>query len=264
MNIQYFGYNSFVISTGDKKIAIDPGGLFLYYFQMTTLIPEDQWGAITHILVTHGDPDHYWHMDEVAEVSKAPVICNKTMSVNGKLLGPRTRGVDFDCEVENVHLLDIGQEMEVDGVKVTGLKTTHGSLSFNFGPFSKVVTPGPEERIGWGAIGFVIEVAGFKLVNLGDALLETEAWGAAKGADVLIIPIGGEEVGNTMNVEEAVKAVSYLVPKFVIPCHYNCKALFSEYYSPADDQRFRAEVLEMGIECQILQPGETLEWPISL
>jgi len=258
VNIQYYGYNCFVLSFGGKKIAIDPGGLFLYYFQMTTLIPEDQWGSLTHILVTHGDPDHYWHLDEVAAASGASVICNKMMSKDGKLLGPRSKGLTFDCEVENVHLLDIGQRIEVDDLKVTGFKTTHGSLTFSFGPFSKTVTPGPDERVGWGAIGFVVEIAGIKIVILGDALLETEAWQAATNADVLFIPIGGEEVGNTMGVDEAIEAVSYLMPKLVIPCHYNCKAFFTEYYSPDYDKRFKSEVEKLGSTCKIMQVGDTL------
>jgi glyoxylase-like metal-dependent hydrolase (beta-lactamase superfamily II) len=60
-----------------------------YFFRFTTVIPESEWESITHIFVTHGDPDHYWHMDRVAEVSSAAVICNKTMARNigGKTLG---------------------------------------------------------------------------------------------------------------------------------------------------------------------------------
>ncbi len=258
MNIQYYGYNCFILSVGGKKIAIDPGGLFLYYFQMTTLIPEEQWDSLTHILVTHGDPDHYWHLDEVAAASGAPVICNKIMSRDGRLLGPRSKGLSFDCEVENLYLLDIGQSIEVDDLKVTGFKTTHGSLTFSFGPFSKTVTPGPEERVGWGAIGFIMEIAGLKIVNMGDALLEIEAWETACNADLLFIPIGGKDVGNTMGVNDAIKAVSYLKPKLVIPCHYNCKAFFTEYYSPADDQKFKQEVEELGSVCEIMQVGDTL------
>jgi L-ascorbate metabolism protein UlaG (beta-lactamase superfamily) len=55
MNITFYGYNTFVIESGDKKLAIDPGALFLYYFRLTTLIPKTEWNDITHIFVTHGD-----------------------------------------------------------------------------------------------------------------------------------------------------------------------------------------------------------------
>jgi len=79
MKITHFLYNAFVIESGDKKIAIDPGSLMFYFFRFTTLIPKSEWESITHIFVTHGDPDHYWHADRVAEVSNAPIICNEIL-----------------------------------------------------------------------------------------------------------------------------------------------------------------------------------------
>jgi len=79
MRITHYLYNAFVIESGDKKIAIDPGALFFYFVRFTTLIPESEWKSFTHIFVTHGDPDHYWHVDKVANASDAPVICNQSM-----------------------------------------------------------------------------------------------------------------------------------------------------------------------------------------
>ncbi len=99
MKITHYLYNTFLIESGDKKIAIDPGALFCYYFRFTTLIPKSEWKDITHIFITHGDPDHYWHADRVAEASNASVVCNKTMvkNINGKtlMLGPRDKGLAF-------------------------------------------------------------------------------------------------------------------------------------------------------------------------
>ena len=40
MKIKFYGYNAFLIESGDKKIAIDPGALFFYWFQFATLIPK--------------------------------------------------------------------------------------------------------------------------------------------------------------------------------------------------------------------------------
>ena len=78
LKITHYLYNTFIIESGDKKIAIDPGALFFYFFRFTTVIPKSEWKSITHIFVTHGDPNHYWHTDRVEDVSHAPVICNKT------------------------------------------------------------------------------------------------------------------------------------------------------------------------------------------
>ena len=77
MKITYYQYNAFLIEEGNKKIAIDPGSLFAYYFKFTTLIPKEEWKGVTHIFVTHGDPDHYWHVDRVAKESGAKIILER-------------------------------------------------------------------------------------------------------------------------------------------------------------------------------------------
>jgi len=263
MKITHYLYNSFIIESGDKKIAIDPGALFFYFFRLTTLIPKSEWKDITHIFVTHGDPDHYWHTDRVVEVANAPVICNKTMmkKVNGKtlMLGPRDKGLAFTTEIEKLHTLSIDETIEVDGVSVTGIKATHGSLTFKFGPFSKTISPGLEERIGWGAIGFEIEFDGKTIVNLGDTLLHKKEWEKIESPDVLMIPIGGGVVHNTMDEEEALQAIEIIKPKLVIPCHYNCPVLFNKRYNPADDRMFKEEVEKMGNKCVILHKGDSID-----
>lgn len=261
--IRFYGYNAFLIESGDKVIAIDPGALFFYWFRFTTLIPKSEWKSISHIFVTHGDPDHYWHADRVARASNASFICNETMvrNVNGNelLLGPRDKGLAFTAAIDNLHTLSVGETIEVDGVSVTGIKTTHGELVLKLGPFSKIVKPGPEERIGWGAIGFDIKLNGKRIINLGDTLVHEKEWQKINSPDVLMIPIGGKVVHNTMDVEEAVQAVNIMQPKLVIPCHYNCPALFTKKYNPADEHLFKAKAEELGAKCSILSFGDSID-----
>jgi L-ascorbate metabolism protein UlaG (beta-lactamase superfamily) len=263
MKITHYLYNAFVIESSNKKIAIDPGGLFFYFFRFTTLIPKSEWESITHIFVTHGDPDHYWHTDRVAEVSNAPIICNETMvrNINGKdlMLGPRNKGLAFTTEIHNVHTLTVGETIVIDEMSITGIKTTHGSLKLKFGPFSKTLHPSPNERVGWGSIGFEIILDGKKIVNLGDTLLQEKEWQKIEEADILMIPIGGKMIHNTMDEQEALQAIHIIKPKLVIPCHYNCPAFFTKKYNPADDKMFKKEVEKMGIECVILKMGESVD-----
>ena len=263
MKIKHFLYNTFLIENGKTKIAIDPGALFFYYFRFTSLIPKSEWQDISHILVTHGDPDHYWHTDRVAKASNASVICNKTMvrNVEGKplLLGPRDKGLAFTTAFKKLHTISVDESIQVDGMSVTGIKATHGPLTFKFGPFSKTVKPGPEERIGWGAIGFNIQLDGKTIVNLGDTFLHTEEWKTIKNPDVLMIPIGGRTNHNTMDEAVALQAVKLFEPKLVIPCHYNCPAFFTKKYNPADDKMFKREVEKMGIACTIMKYGDEVE-----
>jgi len=263
MKIIFYGYNTFLIESGDKKIAIDPGALFMYWFRFTTVIPKSEWESITPIFITHGDPDHYWHADRVARASNAQVICNKTMvrEVNGKalMLGPRAKGVRFTTEFNHLNLLAVDETIELDGMTITGLKATHGELVLRVGPFTKTVKTGPDERIGWGAIGFDIKLDGKRLVNLGDTLLLAKDWQSIKVPDVLMIPIGGKVAHNTMDVEAAVQAVKLIQPKLVIPCHYNCPGLFLKSANPADDQLFKKEVEQAGSYCKILDTGDSVE-----
>lgn len=263
LKITHYLYNTFLIHTSEHKIAIDPGALFLYYFRLTTLIPKSEWQGITHIFVTHGDPDHYWHTDRVAAASGAAIICNETMlreeSGETLMLAPRGKGLTFTAAMDNVHTLAIDETLEIDEMTVGGIKATHGSLILKVGPFSKTVTPGPEERIGWGAIGFDIHIDDKRIVNLGDTLLHADEWSVIKKPDVLMIPIGGKTAHNTMDEDEALEAVKIMQPKTVIPCHYNCPAFFTKTYNPADDRYFRTEVEKLGAECVILGSAESME-----
>jgi L-ascorbate metabolism protein UlaG (beta-lactamase superfamily) len=260
MKIKHYLYNAFIIENGKVKIAIDPGALFFYFFKLTTLIPKSEWKDTTHIFVTHGDIDHYWHTDRVAEVSYAPVICNKTMAreINGKnlILGPRDKGIAFTTEVKKLHTISVDETIRLDGMSITGIKATHGPVTLKIGPFSKTLHPGPKERAGWGAIGFKIQFDGKTIVNLGDTILHEKEWQKIKNPDVLMIPIGGRIIPNTMGEKEALQAVRIMKPKLVIPCHYNCPAFFSKKYNPADDKMFKVEVEKMGIECNIMKYGD--------
>ena len=264
MKIKFYGYNTFLIESGNKKIAIDPGALFMYWFRFTTVVPKSEWESITHLFITHGDPDHYWHADRVAKASNAQVICNKTMvrEVNGKalMLGPRAKGVRFTTEFNNLNLISVGETIELDGMSITGTLATHGELVLKIGPFTKTVKTGPNERIGWGGMGFDIKLDGKRLVNLGDTLLHTKEWQSIQAPDVLMIPIGGKVAHNTMNEEAAVQAVKAIQPKLVIPCHYNCAGLFSKSLNPADVEWFKSEVEQTGAECIVLNTGQSFQF----
>jgi len=262
MKITFYLYNAFVIEWDDKKIAIDPGALFAYYFSFASLIPKSEWPDISHIFVTHGDPDHYWHADRLAKASGAPVILNESMlkQVNGEklFLGPRSKGLAFDTPFEKYHTLGVNESIEVDGMTISGLEAQHGPLKLQAGPFKKTLFPGPEERTGWGSIGYEIRYKKRTIVNLADTKLLPNAWKHLQSPDVLMLPIGGRSVENTMDEDEALQAVELIKPKVVIPMHYDCPMLFSRKGNPANDLRFKILVESMGIHCEILGKGESL------
>jgi len=263
MKITYYLYNAFIIEWDDKKIAIDPGALFAYWFSFASLIPKKEWNDITHIFVTHGDPDHYWHVDRVAKASGAPIICNKTMikEVDGKplMLGPRSKGMAFDTSVTNYDTLSVDEILELDGMKIKGIKATHGPLTVKVGPFKKTEDPKENKRVGWGSLGFEINYKGITIVNLGDTLLETQAWEKIKNPDVLMIPIGGKELDNTMDEYQALEAIKMIQPKLVIPMHYDLPLLFTKHYAQIDESMFNKEIEKLGAQCKILKRYESID-----
>jgi L-ascorbate metabolism protein UlaG (beta-lactamase superfamily) len=69
-----------------------------------------------------------------------------------------------------------------------------------------------------------IEMDGITVVHLGDLghVLENEHLEHLVGADILMIPVGGEY---TIDGGEAAKVVSQIEPRMVIPMHYKIKGL---------------------------------------
>lgn len=261
MKIKHFLYNSFLIENAKNKIAIDPGQN-LWIFNLSSLIPKSEWKNITHILITHGDPDHHWQSDRVAEASNAPVVCGKELAKieDGKtlLIDPRGRGLTSWIPFKNAHPLDIGESVILGDVEIEAVKTVHGPISVPILWFRIKQQPGPEERVGIGSVGFKITLDGKSIVNLGDSIFQKE-WTGLK-PDVLMLPIGG--LGNntwTMDVSEAIEAVKLIAPKKVIPCHYNVPFLWKKNADLTDDQLFKREVEKLGIECNIMQYGDEIE-----
>ena len=261
MKIKFFSYNTFLIKQSKTKIAIDPG-LNLWIGKLNSLIPKSEWPDITHIVATHGDPDHYWHIDRVAEVSQAPIICGqelvKIQGTDTLMLDPRKRGVQYSTKVDRVHTLDVGKTIEVNEIKFQGLKAVHGPLvvQFLFGLIRLEFTPGPGERVGLGTIGIKITLGDKTLVNLGDSLLQKE-WEGLK-SDILMIPIGGRVAKNTMDEDEALEAVKLISPKLVIPCHYNEAFFWRRNCNQTNDQYFKKQVEDMDIECKLMGYGDEI------
>ena len=261
MNIRHFLNNSFLIEDGKNKIAIDPGQYFSL-FNFRSLIPKTEWKSITHLLITHGDPDHHWQSDRVAEASHAPVVCGKDLAKveDGKtlLVDPRGKELTSWIPFEDVHPLYVGESVTLGDVEIEAVKSVHGPIIVPILWFKIKKQPGPGERTGIGSVGFKIVLDAKTIVNLGDSLLLKEWTGL--NPDVLMLPIGG--LGDntwTMDVSDALEAIKLIAPKMVIPCHYNVPFLWIKNIAPADGELFKREVEKLGIECNIMQHGDEIE-----
>ena len=289
MKIKHFRYNAFLIEDQDIKIAIDPGK-DLWVFNMRSLIPEEEWDSVTHVLVTHGDPDHFDHAVELAKQANATVVCGEALMD------------DFVSEgVDDVHEVHAGATVKLEGLRVEGLPTEHGPLPVRLmaglidvrnevaegteggeqiyvGPFKVMDTVSDmqvysrgyikllfglirlqKENVDFarGSVGFKITIGDKSVVNLGDTVLQ-EGWEGLR-PDVLMIPIGGDKMENTMDEPEALEAIKLIQPRHVVPCHYACDFLWRRNVNPADTETFKTEVEKMGIECTIMKYGDAIE-----
>ncbi len=150
------------------KVAIDPGQN-CYIFDFRSLIPEEEWPRITHVVI---DPDHHWQSDRVAEASGAPVVCGVglTRTENGQTLIVDSRGKALTSWVpfDNLHPLDVGDSITLEGVTFETVRAVHGPIEVSLLGFKIRKTPGPRERTGLGAIGFNLSIGDKTVLNLGD------------------------------------------------------------------------------------------------
>ena len=260
MRITHYLYNAFLVEEGGTKIAIDPGQYF-WLFNFRSLIPEEEWPTVTHIIITHGDPDHHWQSDRVAKASGAPVVCGRglTKTENGETLVIDPRGKELTSWVpfNNLYPLDIGDSIELGDVNIEAVRTVHGPIEVSLLGFKIRKQPGPDERTGLGAMGFNIKIGDKSLLNLGDSLL-LDDWDGLQPT-VLMIPIGGlGENTWTMDVADALQAVERIDPQIVIPCHYSVPFLWKKKIAVADDQEFRRGVEALGKRCCVLGAGDVV------
>lgn len=260
MKITHYLYNAFVIEQGGVKVAIDPGQN-LWLLKLESLIPKSEWPTITHLVITHGDPDHHWQSDRVAQPAGAYVICGKglTRTLNGQTLvvDPRGRALTSWVKIDNLHPLDAGESVTLDGVKIEAVKTVHGPIAIPILGFTYRAKPGPGERVGIGSMGFKITTGDISVLNLGDTVLLPK-WREIS-ADVLMLPIGGLGQNTwTMDVDEALEAVKSIRPRRVIPCHYSVPLFWMRRFAVADELRFKLAVERMGVQCTILKDGASL------
>ena len=80
-------------------------------------------------------------------------------------------------------------------MSITGLAAEHGPLSFQIGPFHKTLRPGPGERIGLGATGFLLKIEDKIIVNLGDTLKLLDQWIGIPRPDVRGLAEAVESMG---------------------------------------------------------------------
>lgn len=225
VTLRFIGHSAFTIETDGKVVAVDP---FITGNPASTIRTEDI--QPTTILLTHAHDDHVGDTVKLADMTGAKVVAQVELA--GFLA---SKGCDTVTP-------NYGGTAQFDGGTVKLVPAWHTSRHSEGGPLGQPA-------------GLVVRMSGKTIYFAGDTalFLDMQLIGD-EGIDVAILPIGDYF---TMGPDDALRAVKFVRPKVVIPCHYNTFPPIQQ-----DPEAFKKNVEEStSAKCVILQPGET--WTVE-
>jgi L-ascorbate metabolism protein UlaG (beta-lactamase superfamily) len=225
VSITWLGHASFRLdSPGGKRIYIDP-----WLDNPKCPAGEQAVERADLVVLTHGHSDHTGSAIAIAKAHGAAVVAMVELA----------DWLDSQGVSDNVHGINKGGTVEVDGVKVTLTDARHSSSTAD-GTYAGE------------AAGVVVELEnGTKVYHAGDtcAFGDMQLIGRIHAPDVAILPIGDHF---TMGPREAAVALELLGVKRCIPCHYGTFPLLTG--RPDELRRYAS-----GVEVIAPEPGETVE-----
>jgi L-ascorbate metabolism protein UlaG (beta-lactamase superfamily) len=223
MDIRFLGHACFELSEGDTRVLIDP---FLTGNPKAAVSADEV--EPTHIFLTHGHPDHYGDVEEIAKRTGADMVAIAEIANELR-----------DAGVEKITDPNLGGTVKFDWGWVKLVPAWHTSTT----PKGQVNVPA----------GLLVQIGGKTVYHLGDTALFSDlklVAGRGDPIDVALMCIGGHY---TMDRIDAVTAAEFVGAGTVIPCHYDT-------FPPieTDVQAFKADVeSETSSKVEVLEPGAT-------
>ena len=227
MKLTFIGHSAFALSTDEHLVLVDP---FITGNALAVHTPQDF--TPQTIILTHAHNDHVGDTVEIAKRCGSTVIATLELA---DWVG--SQGVDKVVGANH------GGSVAFDGGSTKFVPAWHTSSYAT-----------PDGRVAPGVpAGHVVRFGGQTIYFAGDTCLfgDMRLIGE-EGLDIAVLPIGDHF---TMGIKDAARAVSFLNPRAVIPCHY-------ETFPPIrqDANEFKTQV-ESTTEsrCLILEPGASVE-----
>jgi L-ascorbate metabolism protein UlaG (beta-lactamase superfamily) len=220
--LTWYGHATLGLETGGYKLLVDP----FFSGNPAANVSAERVQA-DFILLSHGHGDHVGDTVEIARRTGATVISN--FEIAGWLEAREVK--------THPQHLGGGHEHPFGYLKLT--LALHGSGL-------------PDGSYGGNPAGFLLTTNEAEKIYLacdtglfGDMRLIGE-----EGLDLAVIPIGDNY---TMGPEDALRAVKLLVPKHVIPVHFDTWDLIAQ----DADAWARSVEAETGVKAHVLKPGGT-------
>jgi L-ascorbate metabolism protein UlaG (beta-lactamase superfamily) len=191
IKITWLGHSGFKLEIAEYVILIDP------FLSGNPLAPmqADDLEKVDFILLTHGHGDHVGDTVEIAKRTRATVVAN----------------------------FEIANWLAAKGVQKTMGQNTGGGHDYGFGRVEYTLafhsSSLPDGSYGGNPHGILIFAPGLTIYHAGDtALFSDMQLIGQKGVQVAMLPVGDFF---TMGPADALRAIEFLKPTYVLPTHYN-------------------------------------------
>lgn len=224
MKLRYFSHSCFLVETNKhQKILFDP---FLDDNPTSPVKSEEI--EPHYIILTHAHSDHIGDTFKIAERTNAKIICV------------------FDL----ASYLTSKKQLDAYGIGIGGaVDFEFGKVKFTIAHHGSSIYDG--NYVGEAA-GVLLTIDGKCIYHAGDTGLfyDMKLIGEMNSIDYMLVPIGG---GYTMGVDDALKAVAFVIPKCVIPMHYNTFPGIE-----ADPKEFVRMVKRMNTNAILMEYGQEI------